>query len=360
MGNCRHYTILAPGFAKWWGSDARALAQAFRHLGHHIIDIDAEDYVPWRWDGVAPKVLRRLFGSVWVKDYNRAVIKQAKASAFDFVLVFKGSFLQRETISVLRSFEKPVYNFYPDVSFTDHDTHIPTTLQYYDCVFSTKSFHGNEEKQSFGIKEFRYVRHGYDSEVHRPISLSTKLTEHYGCDISFVGCWSPEKEEKILYILKHCKDASIKVYGIGWKYASTELKKRLGANLKSGVFGDELAIVYRASKVNLGLLSRAAGNPSVGDQSTARTFQIPATKSFMLHEDTVEVRTLFQPEEEILLFSSNAEMVEQIKRVLSDDELRIAIAKKGYVRCTDEPYDYSDAARKILNHFETTRSAKSL
>ena len=34
------YTILAPGFAKWWGSDARALAQALRHLGNSVLEVD--------------------------------------------------------------------------------------------------------------------------------------------------------------------------------------------------------------------------------------------------------------------------------------------------------------------------------
>ena len=56
------YTILAPGFAKWWGSDARALAQAFRRLGHRILDIDEEDYVPWRWQGIPSKVCAGYLG----------------------------------------------------------------------------------------------------------------------------------------------------------------------------------------------------------------------------------------------------------------------------------------------------------
>src|SRR5213593_2388090 len=82
----RSYTILGPGFAKWWGSDARALAQALRRLGHGVLDIDEEDYVPWRWQGVPSKVLRRLFSRVWIDDYNRAVLKQAQSSGYDFIL----------------------------------------------------------------------------------------------------------------------------------------------------------------------------------------------------------------------------------------------------------------------------------
>lgn len=356
VGNSCHYTILAPGFAKWWGSDARALAQAFRRLGHNIIEIDAEDYVPWRWDGVAPKVLRRLFGSVWVNDYNRAILRQAKSSAYDFVLVFKGSFIRPETLSPLRSFEKPVYNFYPDVSFEDHGPHIPAALGLYDSVFTTKSYHGEREIQRFGIRDLKRVRHGFDLEVHRPIPLSPEMERHYGADVSFVGCWSPEKEARLLYVLKQLGDISVKVYGMGWNYASADFKRRIGSNLKAGVFGDELSIVYCASKINLGLLSSSKTDPTLRDLTTARTFQIPATGSFMLHEDTSEVRTLFQDGEEVMLFKSSEELVAKITQALSVSIKREAISQNGYRRCLREPYDYTSAAEKILEHFETVKS----
>src|SRR5712664_387096 len=102
------YTFLAPGFAKWWGSDARALAQAFRRLGHNILDIDEEDYVPWRWQGTAPKALRRIFGGVWIRDYNKAVSLKAESAAYDFVLAYKGNLLKPETVRRLRETGKPL------------------------------------------------------------------------------------------------------------------------------------------------------------------------------------------------------------------------------------------------------------
>jgi spore maturation protein CgeB len=346
------YTILAPGFAKWWGSDARALAQAFRRLGHRVLDIDEEDYVPWRWQGVVPKAVRRLFGRVWIDEYNQAVLLQAASSSHDFVLVYKGNLLKPETVRQLRESGKPVFNFYPDVSFQDHGPNIPATLRLYDCVFTTKSYHGDRESQLFGIQRLEHVRHGFDPEVHRPIRLSPTLAKHYECDVSFVGCWSAAKEERILYLLRRSNGLSVKVFGIGWGYASSEFKQRMGRNLREGVFGDELAVVYQASKANLGILSCARSDPTVHDQTTARTFQIPATKSFLLHEDTPEVRSLFDDGEEILLFNSNEDLVDKIELALKAPELREAIRERGHERCQREPYDYSSAARSILRYFE--------
>ena len=111
-----------------------------------------------------------------------------------------------------------------------------------------------------------------------------------------------------------------------------------------------MALVYRASKVNLGLLSRARGDASLKDLTTARTFQIPATNSFMLHEDTEEVRELFRAGEEVMLFKDGAELVERLEAVLEDDDLRVSVAERGYRRCHDEPYDYSSAARGITDY----------
>lgn len=353
MNRNREYTIFAIGFAKWRGCDPRALAQSFRGMGHALIEIDAEDYVPWRWNGFITRVFRRLFLKALVDDYNRDVLKQAESSEFDFILVFKGMYLKAETLRVLRTFGKPIYNFYPDVSFTDHGTFIPVALQHYDCLFTTKSFHGKKELERFKVMDMVQVRHGFDPEVHRPIQLSPAQMERYGCDVSFVGCWSPEKERIISYILAHRSNIKVIVYGIGWKYASAGLKKTLGKNLRPGVFGDELAIVYNASKVNLGLLSRAAGDPAMSDQTTARTFQIPASGSFMLHEDTPEVRSYFHPEKEIVLFNGEADLLLKLDTVLSDDALRETIKANGHRRCMKEPYDYSSAAATIVKKFET-------
>lgn len=353
------YTILAPGFAKWWGSDGRALGQAFRRLGHNLIEIDEEDYVPWRWEGFVPKASRRLLSSALVTNYNEAVLRQASSSFYDFVLVFKGNLLRPDTIRALTMFGKPIFNFYPDTNFVDYGSNIPGALALYDCVFTTKSFHGEHEMREFGIKDLRHVRHGFDPEVHRPIPLTAELNAHYSCDVSFVGCWSPENEQRILYILENRPHIKVKVFGLGWNNSSGDFQTKLGNNLSGGAFGDELSIVYCASKINLGLLRRAQSDRNIRDLTTARTFQIPAAGAFMLHEDTAEVRTLFEAGKEVLLFKEDADMIDMIDVALKTPMLRASISKQGYQRCLREPYDYSSAAGTVLRYFETGRVSQS-
>lgn len=348
----RCYTILALGFAKWWGCDPRALAQSFRSLGHTLIEVDAEDFIPWRWNSFLSRVIRRFIVKILINEYNRAVIHQAKVSNFDFILVFKGMYLKQSTLATLRSLGKPIYNFYPDVSFLDHGSYIPQALRHYDCVFTTKSFHGNREIEQFNIKDLIHVRHGFDREVHRPVRLSQSQLKHYGCDVSFVGCWSPKKERLLSYILSKRKNIKLLVYGIGWHYANPEFKRLLGVNLRPGAFGDELAIIYNASKVNLGLLSCAVGNPDMSDKTTVRTFQIPASRSVLLHEDTLEARSYFSVENEVMFFDSESDLLVKLDRLLGDEALRESIKSNGYERCISGSYDYSEAAKVILTKFQ--------
>ena len=182
------------------------------------------------------------------------------------------------------------------------------------------------------------------------LTLSTEQVA-VRCDVSFVGCWSPRKEQQILHLLRNSEGLDVKVYGLGWQYAGNEFRQKLGPNLRSGVFGDELAMVYCASRINLGLLSCGVSEPEICDQTTARTFQIPATNSLMLHEDTAEVRSLLRENEEVLLFSDNDELINKVRSALSDESLRLAISARGYRRCLQEPYDYSSAARTICEVF---------
>jgi spore maturation protein CgeB len=345
------YTVLAIGFSNWWGSDPRALAQSLRKVGTNLIELDSDDFISWRWNGILLKILRKLFIKIFVSDYNKSIINQANNSKYDFILVFKGMYIKESTLIYLRGLGKPIYNFYPDVSFIDHGSYIPRSLQYYDCIFTTKSFHGKKEIEQFNIREFIYIRHGYDPEVHRPVKLSQEQLDYYGCDISFVGCWSQEKEDTILNIILNRKHLKVYVYGIGWNKASKEFKEQIGKNLRPSAFGDELSIIYNSSKINLGLLSRSKTDKSVFDQITARTFQIPASKALMIHEETNEVKSYYSPNDEITLFKNNSELLLKIDEILRNDEHRKKLIKNAYERSILVPYDYTEAANKILKKY---------
>ena len=331
--------------ADWWGSDARALAVALRHSGNALIEVIDEDFFPLQWSTVPLRALRRLARPWFVQNYNRAVFRHAGNPAIDFVLVFKGPRLQAATLERFRQQGTPIYCFYPDVSFLDHGPEIWSCLPLYDCLFTTKSYHLEDSALGSRVKQIRLVSHGFDPEVHRPIALSEGVKRQYGCDVSFVGCWSPKKEALLACIVRDCPGLDIRIWGMGWGRSQAAVRSRWQ---RRGAFGDELSIIYGASRINLGLVSEAGGGTKVGDLVTARTWQIPAAGGFMLHEDTVELRRYFDPEREVGVFQSASDLPDRLQRYLSNEEERTGVLKAGQRRSCESGYTYDTAARSIL------------
>jgi hypothetical protein len=333
--------------ADWWGSDARALAVALRIRKQLLVEVLYEDYFPMQGTSFSLRVLRRLGRSLFATGFNRAVKAHAKNRALDFVLVFKGMLLRPATLEPFRRAGIPLYCVYPDVSYKDHGRDIWDCLPLYDAVFTTKTFHLGDEELRSRVKALVEVEHGHDPEVHRPVALSDRIRAAYECDVSFVGCWSPKKEDLIGSLIKQLGQLDIRIYGPGWQHASAAV----GAHWqKRGAFGDEYALICAASRINLGLLSEAGGGMRLGDQTTARTWQIPACGGFMLHERTEELARYFEPEKEVGTFSGATELVEKVACYLENDALRRSIAQAGLLRSRRDTYTYDAMAKTILNY----------
>jgi spore maturation protein CgeB len=329
------------------GSDPRALACAMRSMGHLLIEYSYDEFLPQQWRHPALKAVRRILRPFFAADYNRSVL-QLLGAPLDFLLVFKGMLLDSRTLLAFREREIPCYLFYPDVSFKDHGDNILDCLPLYDHIFTTKEFHLSGDSDEASSRRMTLVKHGADPEVHRPIDLSDRMVTHYSCDVSFVGCWSPKKERHLITLLESLPGINLRIWGGGWERACLKVRASWTGR---GAWGDELALIYRASKINLGLLSEAGGGVNSGDLTTARTWQIPASGGFLLHEDTKEFRNSFVPECEAAVFASLTEMVRQVERFLVDGSGRSCMAAAGRERWERENYSYEAAAGEILRKF---------
>ncbi len=296
---------------KWRGSDARALAEALRELGCVLIEVDYEDFFPLHWTSFSLRGLRRLIRPLCARDYNRAVAAHAENPSLDFILVFKGMLLQADTLS---KFRVPRYCLYPDVSFIDHGKNIWNCLPRYDCVFTTKSFHMTDPRLLHHVRQLKLVPHGADPEVHRPVHLSASAKRRYGADVSFVGCWSPKKEALVQHLVQALPACHLRLWGPGWERSEPKVRAKWEGR---GVYGDEIALVHRTSMINLGLLSEAGGDTHQGDQTTTRTWQIPACKAFLLHERTSELMSHFKEDKEAACFDSPSELASKVRYFLS-------------------------------------------
>jgi hypothetical protein len=70
-------------------------------------------------------------------------------------------------------------------------------------------------------------------------------------------------------LIQGLPNADIRRRGVGWNRSESAVRARWQGR---GVYGDELALVYQCSRINLGLLSETGGGTSQGDETTARTW----------------------------------------------------------------------------------------
>lgn len=341
------YRILVVGGDSWNGSDCTGLARGFRALGHLVELIGADQFFPKVDRSFSARLLRKIISPFFANQFNNYIVNQLSFIRPDMVVIFKGNYVKPETLSVIR--EKGIWlcNFYPDVSFFCHKDVDPTGFKFYDHIFTTKSFGVNDLKQQLGLQNASFLPHGFDSAVHRPV---TKVSHSDNkIDASFIGTWSPHKQAFLEGVMTELNEAKLYIWGNQWnRVANGVLKKAI---MGHPVLGDFYAFAIGNTKINIGLLSEQQEGASSGDKITSRTFQIPASGGFLLHERTEEVLEYYEEGKEIACFDSIEELVEKIQYYLDNEEERNLIANAGYERCIKEN-SLTNRAQVIISKFE--------
>jgi hypothetical protein len=313
---------------QWLGSNGYAGMKALRRAGWSVEVVPEWELVPVQWKSTAMRAVGRLLRGAAVREFNDALLRRASYLAPDILLVFKGTFVRQDALRALRERGVRCYCFYPDVSFTVHGPYLPQALPEYDWVFCTKRFGIRDMADRLGMRRASLLPHAYDPDLHRPVEISSEDERRYGCDVSFIGTWSPKKERTLRELVRQLPDARVRVWGNQWPRvgAGDVLAPAIAGHEAAG---EEYVRAIRASAVNLGLLSERRPGASDDDRITSRTFHIPACGSFMLHERTDELLEIFEENISVACFADVDELVAQVRRFLSDTPARERIARAG-------------------------------
>ena len=331
----------------WHGSNGDAYVRAFRRLGHSVRVVPAEGFVATEWRSAPLRMLRRLLDRRLVAEYNRALLDAAREHEPDIFFVYKGRHVTAGTITAIRRGGAAAINVYPDVSLLAHGPHIPKALPAYSWVFHTKTYGVADLQRLLGVRHASVLPHGFDPDVHRPVALGPRDRARYDCDVSFIGTWSPKKQAALEHVCAALPEIRIRIWGAQWERA----RARLGPHVEGrGVHGTEYAKALVASRVNLGILSEARLGASSGDAITSRTFHIPATGAFMLHERTDELLQYFTENVHCGAYASHDELVAKIREFLADDRRRTAMAAAGHRHVHDAGHSLECRARSVIEH----------
>ncbi len=333
----------------WRGSNAGGLFRAMSRQGSLIEVIDEFYYISLQTKNKVTKVLERVIRPRQVAEYNMAITKKIDIFRPQVVFVYKGAFVLPETLQYARKQHCKLVLFYPDVSMTAHGPNIPMAIPLYDLVFTTKTFGITDMKNKFGVKNAQFIPHGFDPEIHRTINIAPEDKQNFGCDVSFIGTWSPKKEQWLTALKQASPNINLKIWGEQWFKASSDTLKP--CLQYTAILGDLYAVAIQCSTINLGILSEQVSGSSSGDLITSRTFHIPGASGFMLHERNEESVLYFDENKEAGFFSGPDEMVKQVNHFLHNPAQREQIRQAGYQRALRD-HSLDERAKTVLSHIQ--------
>lgn len=92
------------------------------------------------------------------------------------------------------------------------------------------------------------------------------------------------------------------------------------------------------------------------ETGNARTYELASRGIAQVVDESgaSAISEIFEPEKEILTYSSVAECIEQVRRLQDDTDLRVSLARNAYRRAVDE-YQYPKRLVDLISWFEELR-----
>jgi spore maturation protein CgeB len=346
----KNIRILTTG-ESWIDGNARACTSAFRKMGCDVAEVNVDNYVP-QWRKKWARGVARVVMPVAIREFNEAILRQARQQRPAFMLAFKGPYVEAQTLREMRQLGIRLYNYYPDTSAFTHGPYLPKALPEYDCTFYTKPFWDADVRSRIKLRESVFLHHGYDTDLHQPWELTTQDVADYEADVVVIGSQTDYKEQLLRELLRLMPKLDLKVWGHRWE---TTVDRKISEHWqRDALTGQAYGRALQAARINLAITSGIVAGASQGDFVTMRTFQIPACRGFMLHERNPEVLELFEEGKEMACYSSAEELAAKIDYYLTHPEERKAIAEAGYNRCVPA-YSYDNRMQTILDWHSANR-----
>ncbi|WP_411679098.1 glycosyltransferase [Clostridium thailandense] len=195
-----------------------------------------------------------------------------------------------------------------------------------------------------------------DFGFHPKVNCFTGVENKYHCSIAVVANGYPKN---LTIYPKHYRIQSLKTllsplikenirvdfFGWGWENLSFILGENIPKEWIHGYLDYTLASqVYSSSDIILGIQNHRT-------QVTQRTYEILASKGFLLTSDTPKIRSLFIPGRDIVVSSSPQETLDLVRYYLKDKTKREEIRKNGQQAV--QVHHYKNRAKYMLDVLET-------
>jgi spore maturation protein CgeB len=215
-------------------------------------------------------------------------------------------------------------------------------IKHYDAVFTIQKGDCHRDLGRIGAKNLFYLPTGALIDPKRPPGFAGPQSPGYA--VSFVGYPYPNRVK----LFSQLAGFGLKLFGPGWAehpFANPEI---IGAD--RWVTTEEESNIIRNSQIGLNIHSTMGKDELIPDNDfiNPRVFTIPAQGTFQLVNDCALLSELFEPGEEVAVYSDLEGLKAQLRRYLQDVPARLAMARKGYQRALKE-HSYAIRIRQMLN-----------
>jgi len=268
--------------------------------------------------------------------FNETLIEKSLETDPDFVFILKGNMIYPKTLKKIKQSTGAVLcNWNPDNPFNPTVTsrNHREGIRLYDVYFIWGKFLLSELKK-IGCNEVVYLPFGYDIELHKKIDVKSKIR-----DIVFIGTWTRSREK----LLSGLTEFDLSIYGVRSNWRHCKDKGVRACYRGKPAFGEMYSRILCESKIALNFIR--SQNSSAHNM---KTFEIPATGTFMMSTRTTEQKEFFKEGYEAEYFFTLSELKEKIPYYIENDEERERIAHNGYLKVKDK-HSYDQRMKEVLS-----------
>lgn len=304
--------------------------KALQRLGLNVMPLDTTKWMP---SGPRPirSMVVRIFMHPSVYRMNMLLHDFVQKGRYDVVWIEKGQWVYPWVLAHVRSKGSTLVHYNTDDIFGRHEYFWLHRLgiKYYNLCLTTNRYNVCEIKKLYGVKAIR-VGMGFDSDFHRPANDNKEKKT----DVIFVGAWRPQTEDFIHALCEAGID--VQIWGHNW-WKARDPSFRKFIPLPHAEYVNAIS----QAKIALCFVSHWNRN-----ESTGRSFELPAIGSFMLTEGTAEHEFIYGDGIGAGLFWTKVQLVEKARYFLENPSEREAIAREGFARSLDPGYSWTDHMRR--------------
>ncbi|NCC11131.1 MAG: glycosyltransferase family 1 protein [Bacteroidia bacterium] len=314
----------------WLGSCARSMKEALSKNSDIELDELSEEFIP-KVRSLGLRVLHRLTYPFYRREFNWLVLDKVHKFCPDFLMTYKGNFVQKDLLRELLALGVKTVNVYPDYSPHAYGISHREAVGQYDLVISTKAYHPEIWREVYGYQNrCKFVPQGYDPQLH----LFQEAPVEFTYDVVMISTYRREYGRLILDFARALGQTRLKVAigGHGWNILQDQLPETW--HFPGAIQGRGYMSLLRSGKICIAPLTRHVvidGKSQPGDVDTTRTYELAAGHCFFIHQRTDFARELYEPVG-VPFFDDGEELAAQVLRYLDLPHERSRIAEAAHKR----------------------------